>query len=165
MAGRISEEAKRFQGCAAGERIPAPKELLPAEAKVWDTIVGEKPAEWFTRDNVELLKLYCRSAVHLDWLKRRIEKAKKDLEAAEAIEDFDLMMAALKALDLFAKWDTKASGTFLQVSTKLRMTPQAQINPTATITKVKASAPKLWETGEAGENLYEEIDEVVGGMQ
>lgn len=168
MAGRISLEAQKYAGALAGERIPAPKGLTKAEVAIWDTLVVEKPPEWFTRDNVELLKLYCRCAAQMDWLADRIEIAKSALEYAEEQDDLESMGSAVLLMMKFQQMEDKYSKNLMNAATKLRMTPQAQILAQTAGTKAKNSSPtkSTWETKEEeGTDLYAEIPDEGGMVQ
>lgn len=164
MAGRVSEAAKEFAGTAAGERIPAPSGLTKPEAAIWDTLVLEKPASWFTRDNVELLKLYCRSAAQLDWIADRIASTKVSIELAEGSNDLEAMGQALLNMTKFQNMEDKYGKNLMNVATKLRMTPQAQISAPAAGTKAKQSTAtaKTYESEDLGDP-YEEIEDEGAG--
>lgn len=163
MAGRISAAAQEFQGTMAGQRIQPPEGLTAKETQIWERLVEEKPANWFTRDNVELLKLYCRCAGQLDWITDRIAATKAAIEVAEAMNDLESLGTNLLAMTKFQNMENNYSKNMMAVATKLRMTPQAQLTPGVAATKAKQSAPKPYSMDETPvEDLYREISDDEG---
>ena len=46
--------------------VEPPESLSEAESRVWRAVVGAKPVDWFTDENLPLLSDYCRHVVRQD---------------------------------------------------------------------------------------------------
>lgn len=115
---------------APGALAPAPKELSPAEARLWEETVASKPADWFGPDNYPLLKEYCRAAVMCDTLARQARAAVRKKDAA----------TIKLVLDMRDKEAKRAAS----LGTKLRLTQQSKYTPQAAATadrRVKGGRP------------------------
>ena len=87
----------------------APKDLTPAQAKIWDTIVRCRPPEYFDGACHALLQAYCRHADAADVIARAIRQT-----------DSEELLRYSKLLTMAAR-ETKA---IMALSAKLRLAPQ-----------------------------------------
>lgn len=123
-------------GAASAKPAPAttaaaPKELSPAEAKLWREMVESKPADWFGPDCWPVLKEYVRAAVMCDQLAKT---------AAKAVN--------AKATDLRPVLDMRdrEAKRMADLATKLRLTQQSRYTPHAAATADKrANGKRPWQ--------------------
>lgn len=171
MAGRISAAAQSVVQVETGKRLAPPPGLTSKERDLWIKIVDEKPADWFRQESVELLKMYCRCSIMLGWLGEKITAVMDVIDAAEGLEDekgmpdLESMGQALLNLTKFQQMEAKYAQNLMAVATKLRLTPQSQIVPSASGQARKAPTDKVWEEGQGGqEDLYAPLPDDGGGV-
>ena len=117
-------------------RQVAPIDLTVEEVEVWDRIVENMPADWFSPPTVPLLSQYCRHVVACrrvgELIKRRLEN-EDDFEVGE--------------YDLLLRMQARESQTIKALAASMRIAQQSTINHSANkITKAAKSARKPWES-------------------
>jgi hypothetical protein len=140
-----------------GQRLPAPPELSPEQAAIWDRIVGSLPQGWITDSTAPLMKELCRHTDFGDRLSRDIDRAQSELTAltveAAAAEGADARKVEArrrKAQSYFAlmrlhKLQSDAIG---RLSTKLRLSQLSRYTRSAELSAIAArnspTAPEPW---------------------
>lgn len=103
-------------------RLAAPGHLSAAARRVWDEVVGSRPAEFFTRGEVPLLETYCTaSAEH-----RRLAAIVCGLDP---VGDLDTLAKLTRLMDAHAL-RIGAAATKLRLSTQARYDAKAAASAT-----------------------------------
>ena len=92
----------------------APRDLTPAQAAIWDTIVRCRPVEYFDGACRDLLEAYCRHADAADVIARAINAMGPDPAAPREFTRYARLLA-------MAARESKA---IMALSAKLRLAPQ-----------------------------------------
>jgi hypothetical protein len=131
MAKKSTTDLTLVRPATPGEQLPAPDDLIAAEAALWRRVVDSKPASWFSADCAPLLAEYCRAAVVCDRLAQRIQTA---LRAADP--------RGLKRL-LDARHQEAVR--LATLGTKLRLTPQSKYTAKSAATaERRVAGPRPW---------------------
>lgn len=117
-----------------GEAVKPPKGLTEAEREIWETVSGDKSADWWDEGNAPLLADYCRHIVRQDLLSKMIAEF---TPTPENFSDYD---ALLRASD-------RETSAIVRLATKMRLSQQARYTTQAAGTAArKGSGKKLWES-------------------
>ncbi|MGE0803714.1 MAG: hypothetical protein AB7G13_22395 [Lautropia sp.] len=118
-----------------GERPPAPRDLSDRQRALWIDITAAKPASWFTRDQLPLLRAlvaHCESF-------ERIEAEIRTAGALDTGERLDWFGKLTKLRD-------RESRAVKSLSVALRLTNQSRYTPGAAGTAArKPAGPAPWE--------------------
>jgi hypothetical protein len=68
-----------------GMREPAPADLEPGAAALWDNVIVRLPEDWFTTETRPLFKAYCRHSDYADRFAREIINIRETITAIEAL--------------------------------------------------------------------------------
>jgi hypothetical protein len=123
MGARGKKSAAEIFAPAArlDKRPPAPADLPPDQARLWDAIVSDEPQDWFaTGARQHLLRLYCEHAAFRASLQELISDCKPEAIACE--ERGPAFSKMLIARDRETK-------LLASLATKLRLTNQARYTP------------------------------------
>jgi hypothetical protein len=161
--GRTRTVTSTVSPLVPGAKMPAPPELLPAQAAIWDRIVGSLPNGWITAGSAPLAKELCRHIDFGDRLAVDIEAARSQLTALANEPADDVKAEARKAMRcrkaqayLFAlmrlhKLQSDAMG---RLSTKLRLTKLSQYTRAAESAAIAArnasTVPEPWNDWRGG---------------
>jgi hypothetical protein len=134
-----------------GSREPAPKDLEPAAAVFWESIVIRLPEDWFTSETVPLLKAYCRHSAYADRFAQDIAAQRELIAALEAgpknratAKQLVRSHEHLVALHRAHGYETDRA---VSVATKLRLTIQSKYIPETAASKARSSivsGPPPW---------------------
>jgi hypothetical protein len=118
-----------------GQRLPPPEGLTPAQAAIWDKVIGTLPSGWINGGSEPLAKELCRHIDQSDRLARDIEWARSELTAAMAEPADDVKAQKAKAtrcrkiqslvLSLM-RAHLLQSGAIARLSQKLRLSKLSQ---------------------------------------
>jgi hypothetical protein len=141
---------------------PPPPELDERERKIWRTITSQLPDNWFSADNMPLLKELCRHVRHADDLSVDIALARGEIERVRAEPKRDpfnkLWLEALAEYRSLLRLHALQSQQIGVLSTKMRLTPQSRYDKTyAAKTTRGSSYPDPWSDW-AGYNRSESDD-------
>ena len=125
-----SMEVAPYAGVGALERPDAPYDLTDEQTDIWRGVTAVMPADYFTREQHDMLTQYCRHVVAC----RRIAQL---VAQAEKSEDFDL-----KAYDDLLRMQDRESRAIVALARSMRLTKQSTVNATKTI---KREVRKPWE--------------------
>lgn len=135
---KSTAEITTLRAVAPGERLPAPIELTPEQARIWDSVTETKPAEWFQRDTAPVLVEYCQTITRA----RQVEEFIASIEGT-ALADADNRKAYLELV----KVKESLSKTIASLATKMRLTQQSRYTPQASNTaNKKANRKRPWES-------------------
>jgi hypothetical protein len=110
-----------------GQSPPPPEELEPDQQLEWEAITARLPVDWFTGENIPMLKELCRHITYARELAKEIAEVKAMLSevvagtAAEA-EKSNVMAAGRKELCGLLRAHGYQSERIGNLSTKLRLT-------------------------------------------
>ena len=107
--------------------------LSDAQSEIWRAIVNRHPADWFSAGSEIVLGQLCRHTVAADKIAQCIAKL-------EEAEDFDFALWR----DMLAMQD-RESARIAQLTTKLRLTPQARYTPKRAATQGRSAGNAPWE--------------------
>jgi hypothetical protein len=142
---KTSQERATANAIIPGARIPAPDDLEPAAKVLWDAIVLRLPADWFTSENVPLLKIYVRHAVYADRFAKDITAQREIIAALEASartkRHFALLALANGHLVALHRAHGFESDRMVAVATKLRLTNQSRYVKETAASKARSSIP------------------------
>jgi hypothetical protein len=140
-----------------GAKLPAPVELSPEQAAVWDRIVGSLPSGWITGGSEPLMKELCRHIDFGDRLSRDIEAARSALTALASEPAADAKAEARKAtlcrkarahLMSLMRAHLLQTGAIARLSQKLRLTKLSQYTRDAESAAIAArnapTVPEPW---------------------
>lgn len=113
-------------------RIKVPAHLGDAQADVWQRVVNDKPADWFSKSNIDLLNAYAQAVVD----EQRIAQL---IESVAADPDMDVG----SYLDLVRRHGEHGARV-TALATKLRLTPQSLTNHRGNTQKKAVQKP--WES-------------------
>jgi hypothetical protein len=140
-----------------GKRPSPPDDLTPEQQVEWEAIVARLPVDWFTGENIPMLKELCRHITYARELAVEIAAVKVMLSevtawtAAEA-EKSNVMAAGRKELCGLLRAKSERIGN---LSTKLRLTKLSRYEDARTAARAARDAggtrPKPWE--DWGENV------------
>jgi hypothetical protein len=134
-SGRRTAEEYRAEGVRIpGAREPAPPDLEPAAAGIWDSIVIRLPEDFFTSETVPILKAYCRHSAFADHIAAEIAERRAMIEALEAaVRDgrsgtrkLPKLRESLYALHKHHGYETDHA---MSCATRLRLTNQSRFVP------------------------------------
>lgn len=114
-------------------RQVAPSDLTDEEVEVWNSVVENMPADWFSPPNVPLLAQYCR---HVVACKRVGELIKRQAENEDEFE--------VDEYDRFLRMQERESRIISALAASMRLAQQSTVSKRAN-TLVKA-ARKPWES-------------------
>jgi len=114
-----------------GQREPAPEDLEPEAAALWDAIIVRLPAEWFTTESRPMLKAYCRHSHYADIFANMIREHRALIALVEAdigqgkkgVKILPGLYERLHELHKMHGYETKQA---LDCATKLRLTNQSR---------------------------------------
>ena len=143
-----------------GKRPPPPKELEPDQQLEWEAITARLPADWFSGENIPMLRELCRHICYARELAKEIAAVNAMLSevvagtAAEA-EKSNVMAAGRKELCDLLRAHGYQSERIGNLSTKLRLTKLSRYEDARTAARAARDAgstrPKPWE--DWGENV------------
>jgi hypothetical protein len=122
----------------AGKPPPPPEELEPEQQLEWEAITARLPADWFSGENIPLLKELCRHITYARELARQVVKVRAEIQAfmagsaadtagSEGIAERRTIQATLRdelcRLLRSHGYQTERIGN---LSTKLRLTKQSR---------------------------------------
>jgi hypothetical protein len=161
--GRTRTVTSTVSPLVPGAKMPAPPELLPAQAAIWDRIVGSLPQGWITGGSEPLAKELCRHIDHSDRVSRDIEWARSELAAAIAVVADDVKAEKAKAarcrkaqafLFSLMRMQKLQSDAIGRLSQKLRLTKLSQYTRAAESAAIAArnapAGPEPWEDWRGG---------------
>ena len=64
-----------------GQSPPPPEELEPDQQLEWEAITARLPVDWFTGENIPMLKELCRHITYARELARQIAKVRAEIQA------------------------------------------------------------------------------------
>lgn len=64
-----------------GKPPPPPEELEPDQQREWEAITARLPADWFSGENIPMLKELCRHITYARELARQIVKVRAEIQA------------------------------------------------------------------------------------
>lgn len=150
--GRISAAALRADTVLIpGVREPAPDDLEPDAAALWNAVIARLPADWFTTENKPLFKAYCRHATYADYFAKQATALRATIESLEAS---GTKAAAKKLPKLRERFITAHKMHAFEiehatsVATKLRLTNQSRYVRQTAGNKARsesASNPPPWQ--------------------
>jgi hypothetical protein len=118
------------------ERPVAPAELTDAQAEVWQSVVGARPAGWFTADTHPSLVAYCRHVVEARRIDALVDGFKPEwMETPDGLTRYERL---LKLREL----QTRA---ITSLARSMRLTHQAQYRPDSKANR-PAGPKRPWET-------------------
>ncbi len=106
-----------------GSRLAPPGDLEDFESALWAQILGAMPADWYCPSMEELMRAYVRCASLL----RTIDRATDAGNNPDMLGDLD--PDALALLLRLANTRDKQVRQLAMLATKLRLTPQARVDP------------------------------------
>ena len=110
----------------------------PVEAEMWIAVVNTRPANYFTTDQLPLLRAYVRHCY----------QAKKIDEEMDKIIDRDFSQAIVQKFDTLQKMRERESAKIMALARSMRLTHQAQVHPKTAGTAARNGGKKsssLWE--------------------
>jgi hypothetical protein len=124
-----------------GAREPAPLDLEPAEAVIWNSIIIRLPADFFTSETVPLLKAYCRHASFADQFARDIVALRATIEAVDTSKPRGQIRARkledrLHGLHKMHGYETDHA---MACATRLRLTNQSRFVPEKAASKARSA--------------------------
>jgi hypothetical protein len=113
------------------KRPAAPSELDAREQQIWRDITRRLPAEWFTSDNMPLLKELCRHIRHADDLSVDLALARAAIDELRKTPEpsAESLAAATQEYRAVLRAHGFQSERIGNLSTKLRLTPQSRYAP------------------------------------
>jgi hypothetical protein len=94
---RHTSDAVHYKVRSTAQRLPPPRELTPAERRVWISIVSDRKPEHFVASDTPLLSAYVRACVMEATLARKISKdAKALLQWERTIKSMVLLSMRLR---------------------------------------------------------------------
>jgi hypothetical protein len=143
-----------------GQSLPPPEDLEPDQQLEWEAITARLPADWFSGENIPMLKELCRHITYARELAVEIAEVKAMLSevvagiAAEA-EKSNVMAAGRKELCGLLRAHGYQSERIGNLSTKLRLTKLSRYGDAKTAARAARDAggtwPKPW--ADWGENV------------
>lgn len=140
-----------------GAPLPAPVELEPECAAIWNAIVARLPVDWITIENKPLLIAYCRHAIYSERFAQDIMALRVTLEVldsegppAKAPEKRDWAKAVdttTAKLHELHKMHALETDRIIALATKMRFTQQSRYFPDKAATKSRQAppmGPKPW---------------------
>lgn len=85
QSGMYNQRRVAEAAVVPGTRTPPPPELNEAESTTWRGIVERLPSDWFTAENLPLLKELCRHIGHSDALSLDVAAIRDELATLKAI--------------------------------------------------------------------------------
>ena len=107
-----------------GRNVP-PNELTVEEKTIWKLVAAEKPAEWFTKDTIVLMKEYCRCAARADWYKEKLQDLQNSID--DSYPGDGVYGEVVKAMDKMVKWNNNNAGQLSNYARQLRLTLSARV--------------------------------------
>jgi hypothetical protein len=152
MGPKTQAEYRAESARIPGAREPAPKDLEPEAAVLWEAIVIRLPADWFTSETRPLLKAYCRHASFADQFACDIVELRAAITALEndiahgrsGVRKLPKLREQLYALHKMHGYESDHAVT---VATKLRLTNQSRFVPDKAGSKARsalANGPPPW---------------------
>lgn len=123
-------------------RLDPPKELTAREAEQWRSIVATKPAEWFTRDMLQILVEYCEATSVSRSIAAEIKSFDPDwLKEAEGLARYDCL----------TRMKERQGRLLANLATKMRITQQSKYGARGAESHARTSAVagKPWEQQKA----------------
>jgi hypothetical protein len=138
-----------------GAREPAPKDLEPGAAALWNSIVVRLPADWFTSETIPLLKAYCRHSCFADNFAAQIVALRAELAELtehgpsdeEDVDSVKLLVRKTEELHNVHRMHGYETEHAFKAATKLRLTNQSRFVPEKAASKARsalASGPPPW---------------------
>ena len=122
----------------SGQSPPPPEELEPDQQLEWKAITARLPVDWFTGENLPMLKELCRHITYARELARQIVKVRAEIQAfmegsaADTAGSIGVaehrkieQNCAMSCAGCCAATDTRPSASATS-STKLRLTKQSR---------------------------------------
>ncbi len=106
-----------------GSRHAPPADLSDFESALWAQILGAMPADWYCPSAEEIMRAYVRCARTL----RTIDNAVDELENPDMLGGID--PEAMAAILRLVNTRDKQVRQLAMLATKLRLTPQARVDP------------------------------------
>lgn len=124
------------------DRVIPPATLTDAEINVWDEVVNDHPADFFTSTHKSLLTMYCRHVVRSQILDQEILSFDMAwLADGDGLDRYDKLLK-------MAERETRAASS---LATRLRITKQALDQQTAALSKSRQKKTvKPWELPNKG---------------
>jgi hypothetical protein len=138
-----------------GTRPPPPEELEPEEQDEWEAIVERLPANWFTGENIPMLRELCRHICYARELARQVVKVRVEIQAVMeglaadtagsiGVAERRKIQAALRdelcTLLRSHGYQTERMGN---LSTKLRLTKQSRYDASSASRAAKNAGPAM----------------------
>jgi hypothetical protein len=143
-----------------GKRPSPPDDLTPEQQVEWEAIVARLPVDWFTGENIPMLRELCRHICYARELAEEIAAVKAMLSeviagTAPEAEKSNVMAARRKELCDLLRAHGYQSERIGNLSTKLRLTKLSRYEDARTAARAARDAggtrPKPWE--DWGENV------------
>jgi hypothetical protein len=141
-----------------GQRPPPPEELEPDQQLEWEAITARLPTDWFTGENIPMLKELCRHTTYARELAGQIMKVRAEIQAVmgqSAAETAGSMEVAERKIQAGLRdelcrllrshgYQTERIGN---LSTKLRLTKQSRYDASSAYRAAKdagSTTKKPW---------------------
>lgn len=111
-------------------RQKPPHDLTDEQVEVWQGVVNDQPADWFSPSTVPLLTQYCRHVVSARQIGELAERAAAGMDLA--------------TLDKLLQMQARESAAIAMLATKMRIAQQSMTNHRGN-KKQAATASKLWD--------------------
>jgi len=113
------------------QRQKAPYELNDEETEIWEAVVGDYAADWFSPSTVPLLTAYCRHTIQARRVAELIEKAIGNPDLA--VQDYDRLL----------KMQERESRAISALASRMRIAQQATRSDSAKNKPPKAAGRLL----------------------
>lgn len=131
--GRQSSAALSVASSGFAAAPEPPNHLNKKESGVWREIVGTKPNDWFSEENLPLLEAYCQHVILYRTVGKRLQKLRAT--HLDSSDDIDMYDKLLKMSDREAK-------LLSSLATKMRLTQQSRYTTKAAGTANQSSGRK-----------------------